>query len=159
MEVCWDDARWELVGARLRANEASKRYPATRPNDQLLEPDTMAPSAPIAVDAFPSDRGFLCDPGTEGVLPVRWLGAKKRTMYVHAHVHVHVHVHVHAHVHVHVHMHECACMHLPTSLSSREPPSAAASSHVSSSGPTPDHCTLNSLRPSTIRSSLMHSTW
>ena len=59
MEVCWDDARSELVGARLRANEASKRHPVTRPNDQLLEPDTMAPSAPITVDAFPSDRGFL----------------------------------------------------------------------------------------------------
>ena len=43
----------------MRANEASKRCTVTRPNDQLLEPDTMAPSAPITVDAFPSDRGFL----------------------------------------------------------------------------------------------------
>ena len=78
MEVCWDDARWELVGARLRANEASKRHPVTRPNDQLLEPDTMAPSAPIAVDAFPSDRGFLCDPGTEGELPGQVAGIEKK---------------------------------------------------------------------------------
>ena len=81
MAACWGNARSELVGARLRANEASKRCTVTRPNDQLLEPDTMAPSAPIAVDAFPSDRRFLCDPGTEGVLPVRWLGSKKRTIY------------------------------------------------------------------------------
>ena len=27
-----------------------------------------------------SNRHFLCGPGTEGVLPVRWLGSKKRTI-------------------------------------------------------------------------------